>query len=429
MSSYNPQFTLGGASWAGNPPLVTKTQLLSTSAGLYNDIQNINLSTISLSTLTVPDWISTGKLYVSDIVGAVIDISGITINSNGLLNAPIVSLSSMNFKGIDVGGINVSFDLGLGQAVGGLLGGLGALVGGGLIAVGTGAGLAIQGAETGIATMIAGRPQNYINSNVYETINFTSQLQVSTLGNAYPAYSTIFRTVSSISANTVPGREIFTSTIFYPGQICIRSASDPFNLITGDSNLNTSTIQSFGQWVPLTGLETEDIFANSISTNFISSGNLYAGIGYLNTIASPNANFNDATIYNNLNVNYNVPVNIDLGSSGDAKILGSINQLNIQSDQPIIFSQLGDPGSLVPGASLTLGTGAQSIFQVSSILASGNIQANTGYFSSLVVNELLVLSSFSTVLNVEAVSVLSTSLVTANLVSTINLQANYIAPF
>jgi len=45
--------------------------------------------------------------------------------------------------------------------------------------------------------------------------------------------------------------------------ICIRSVSDPFNLITADSNLNTSTIQSFGQWVPLEGLEPTNIDADS----------------------------------------------------------------------------------------------------------------------------------------------------------------------
>jgi len=86
----------------------------------------------------------------------------------------------MSMKGFDnLLDLDVSFDFGLGQAIGGLLGGLGALVGGGLIAVGTGAGLAIQGAETGIATMIAGRPENFITNNTYETVNFTSQLQVS----------------------------------------------------------------------------------------------------------------------------------------------------------------------------------------------------------------------------------------------------------
>ena len=274
--SWNPNLSLGGANWQGNAPLVTKNQLFSTTAGI---VDSIALSTVStFTTLTATDWISTRTLYVSTIEGAKIDISGILVDASGVFATNQVSsgvgsfnltlVSSMAFKGIDLGGIDVSFDFGLGQALGGLLGGIGALVGGGLIGVGTGVGLAIQGAETGIATMVAGRPQNFISQDRYETVNFTSQLQVSTLGSNYPVYSTIFRTVSSISADQVPGKEIFTSTLFYPGQICIRSVSDPMNLITGDSNLNTSTIQSFGQWVPLIGLETDNVVADTVSTNF-----------------------------------------------------------------------------------------------------------------------------------------------------------------
>lgn len=241
------------ALWSGTPSYATKKQLVSSISGLYDDLQDFQFSTISqVSTLNVSQWISTPLLYVSDIVGANISISGITISQDGVFNAPIVSLSSLSFKGLDkLLDVDLSFDLGLGDAIGGLLGGLGAAVGGAFIAVGTGVGLAIQGAEQGIATMVAGRPQNYINSNVYETINFTTQLQISTLGNAYPLYSTIRREVSSLSADSVPGREIFTSTFFTPGTTCIRSVSDPFQLITGNSNLNTSSLQSFGQWVPL----------------------------------------------------------------------------------------------------------------------------------------------------------------------------------
>lgn len=286
MASLSGGITISGANWQGNSFLTTKNQLLSTSAGLYADLVDFNFSTISVSTLTVPQWISTATLYVSDLQAQNINISGILIDASGIFQAPVVSsgvgnfnvtfVSSIAMKGFDqLFGLDVSFDFGLGQAIGGVVGGLGALVGGGLIAVGTGAGLAIQGAETGIATMIAGRPENFISQTEYETINFTSQLQVSTLGNAYPTYSSIFRTVSSVSPNQVPGREIFVSSLFYPGQICVRSASDPFNLITGDSNLNTSTIQSFGQWVPLTGLEPENIEAYSVSTFNLQASNAY----------------------------------------------------------------------------------------------------------------------------------------------------------
>lgn len=286
--SWNPGPSLGGASWGGSPTIATQNQLNSSIKGVFTTLSTYDFSTISLSTLTIPDWISTSILYVSDIKGANIDISGITIDSKGIFNAPLVSVSSMNLKGFELG-LDVNFDFGLGKAIGGVVGGLGALVGGGLIAVGTGAGLAIQGAATGAATLIAGRPQNFISQTNYETINFTTQLQVSTLGYASPVYSSIFRTVSSIAPTQIPGREIFTSTLFYPGQICVRSASDPFNLMSGDSNLNTSTIQSFGQWVALEGLEPDNVVANSVSTNFLSTGKFFADSGYINTFQSFNA--------------------------------------------------------------------------------------------------------------------------------------------
>jgi hypothetical protein len=427
MASWNTNI-FNGANWQGNTNVASQRQLLSTSAGLYDDLLDFSISTLKVSTLTVPYWISTAKLYVSDIEGAVIDISGITINQDGVFNAPNVQLSSLNFKGFDnLLDVDVSFDLGLGQAIGGLVGGLGALVGGATIAVGTGAGLAIQGAEQGIATLIAGRPQNFIDNTTYETINFTSQLQVSTLGNAYPAYSSIFRTVSSVSANQVPGREIFTSTIFYPGQICIRSVSDPFNLITGDPQINSSTIQSFGSWVPLENLEPTNIIADSVSTNLLSTGQAFIQDAEIPVLSNYTTTTNNIGIAANATFAFNAGAEFDLGSSGDAVIFGDINQWNFQTNQPIVFSQLGDPGLITPGATLTLGNGAESILQLSSIFALGNIQANTGYFSSLTVNELIVISSFSTILS--NVTIISTGIVKSELVSTINLEAQYIAPF
>ena len=439
--SWNPSPALGGANWSGNAQLATRQQLLSTTSGIYEDLKDFNFSTLSVSTLTVPLWISTSKLYVSDIQGANINISGIVIDASGVFYAPEVSssvgqfnitlVSSLSMKGIDLGGIDVSFDFGLGQAIGGVVGGLGALVGGGLIAVGTGAGLAIQGAETGIATMIAGRPENFINSNVYETINFTSQLQVSTIGNAYPLYSSIFRTVSSLAADSIPGKEIFTSTFFYPGQICIRSASDPFNLITGDPQINSSTIQSFGQWVPLEGLEPTNIEAYSVSTvNLQATGQTYLENAEIITLSNYSMTTSNLAIGQAASFGYSAGAVFDLGSSGDAAIVGSINNWNFLTQQPInFFGQLGEPGSLTPDATLTLGTGAQSILQISSIIGTGFIQANTGFFSSLTVNELTVISSFSTVYTVVACNVLSTAIVTADLVSTINLQAQAVWPF
>lgn len=401
----------GGAQWNGNQVIATRYQLLSTSSGLYEDLKDFNFSTLSVSTLTVPLWISTPVLYVSDIQGASIDISGISITQDGVFNAPIVSLSSMSLKGFDsLLDLDVSFDLGLGKAIGGIAGGLGALVGGAAIAVGTGAGLAIQGAEQGIATLIAGRPQNFISQDVYETINFTSQLQVSTLGDAYPVYSTIFRTVSSVSANQVPGAEMFVSTFFLPGQICIRSVSDPFNLITGDSNLNTSTIQSFGQWVPFDGLEPTNIEALSVSTINLQASNSYLEFADIPTLNSFTGLFTNAGVSSNLSMNYQAPLDFTIGSGQAASIVGNLQNLYVYTPG-IVYTNTSLTGEQ---ASMYLGTNPnESLLNVSSIFSRGSIQGNIGFFSSLRVNDLVVVSTLSTLYQQSNVTVISTSIVEA----------------
>ena len=439
MASWNPSPFINGANWSGNSQLATKNQLLSTSAGFYEDLKDFNFSTISVSTLNVPNWISTSKLYVSDIVGANIDISGIIFDASGLLYAPTVSstqgifnitnvsVMQMTFKPTFTGNIEVTFDLGLGHAIGGLLAGLGAAVGGGLIAVGTGAGLAIQGAEQGIATIIAGRPQNFINNTTYETINFTSQLQVSTLGNAYPLYSSIFRTVSSSAANVVPGREIFTSSFFTPGQICIRSVSDPFNLVTGDTQINSSTIQSFGEWIPLEGLEPTNIVADSISTLNLSTGNLFASLTEVDDIIGYSGQFSNIGVSQTASLAYQAPLTFQTGATNQAAFEGYLNRLYCYNNTGYIFS---GAGGTTQSASLYLGQNPnESLLTVSSIFSQGNIQANTGFISSLTVNNLTVLSSFSTVYNVTTLNILSTGIVETDVLNAQYASISSLAPF
>ena len=135
-----------------------------------------------------------------------------------------------------VGGFNPKIDLGMGGFLGGLAG-----EGAGIL----GAALGAAALGTGIAGLAMPRTTNNISPTKFETINGTTQLQVSTLGSAV---SSILRFVSS-SSTTVPGKEIFVSTVIAPGTTCIRSMSDPLNL--ANSNFQTSTIQSFGQWTAL----------------------------------------------------------------------------------------------------------------------------------------------------------------------------------
>lgn len=421
----NPAPSLQGALWSGNQQLATKKQLISSISGLYADIQDIGISSITVgdlkvSTLTVQNWISAPLLYVSDIKGANIDISGISITGDGILNAPIISLSSLGFKGFDsLLDLDISFDLGLGDAIGGLAAGLGALVGGAAIGVGTGVGLTVQGAEQGIATMVAGRPQNFITQNTYETINFTSQLQVSTLGSAEPAYSTIFRTVSSVSANQVPGREIFTSTIFYPGQICIRTVSDPFNLITGDSNLNTSTIQSFGQWTPLEGLEPENIICNGLEANTISTGQIYSVVSKTDVLDAYSVAASNLGVGQNAFFNYQAELDFQTGANSGASFIGYLNRLYCYNNTGYIFS---GAGGTQESASLYLGSNTnESLLNISTINAVGDIKAVNLYASTITAEQLNVVSTlFLTSTNVEIIT--STQTLVADNIYGLNVQ-------
>ena len=395
--SWNPQPTIGIASWAGNAQLVTKPQLYSTTQGLVNDINDLNISTISqVSTITATQWISTPVLYVSSIVGVDLTLSSFVSTNTATTN--ILNTSSISMKGFDsLFDIDVSFDFGLGKAIGGVVGGLGAAVGGGLIAVGTGAGLAIQGAEAGIATMVAPRGDNFINNTTFETINFTTQLQFSTLGNLYPFYSSILRTVStSGQANTVPGSTIFTSTIFPAGTACVRSISDPFNLI-GDSNLASSTIQAFGQWCPLIGLEPDNVVANNISANVISVGTLFAGVETTGEIVFPstlsNASLGRVT-----------------GGVG-GRITAAFGNMYIQPSTNLYFTQ---PYTGNYNAYMYLSTDSNyADFGISSIHVNSIVGSNSLKISSIICDELQVLSSFL-ILSTQIENILSTTVLNAD---------------
>ena len=197
----------------------------------------------TFSTLFVTSTANISSLLVSSINGAEFTSTSITVPS---ITAEIADLAKASLSTIQfnpsVGGITPNIDLGMGGFLGGVAGGLGSGV--------FNTALGVTALATGIAgltmprTIVNGVNTN-INPSTFELVNGTTQLQVSTLG---AASSNVLRLVSSSAAN-VPGREIFISSIIAPGTTCIRSLSDPLNL--ANSTIVTSSLQSFGQWVPL----------------------------------------------------------------------------------------------------------------------------------------------------------------------------------
>lgn len=422
--SWNPTPTIGSANWQGNAQLATKNQLLSSVSGLYADIQDIGLSSITVgdlkvSTLTVANWLSAPIINVCTLHAQAIDISGVALDPSGVIITNAISanqalfnlqiLSSLEFKQTFNNSVNVSVDLHVGEAISGALTGLGFLIFETLLGLGAGLGAAFQGIGNGIAAMISARGSQttYINNNQFELLGGSTQLQVSTLGNAYPLYSSITRFVSSSAANVVPGREIFVSSFFLPGQICIRSISDPFPMMTSDSNLNTSTIQQFGEWVPLAGLEPSDMVGNSLSTNLISAGQILSG---------SNTTFFQGITGGQSNA-YNAGIQFTTGATNLARLIGYNQNLYMQTSQGFIFTQ---PGTLVENASLYLGTTANaSLLNVSSIYSRGNIQSQTLFASSITAEALTVISTIN-VTNTNIANVTSTQTVEAN-----NIYANF----
>ena len=401
-------------------------------------MSSITVGDLKVSTLTVANWLSAPIINVCTLHAQAIDISGVALDPSGVIITNAISanqalfnlqiLSSLEFKQTFNTNINISLDLHVGEAISGALTGLGFLLFEALLGIGAGVGAALQGLGNGLAAMIWGRGGNttYINNNNYELLGGSTQLQVSTLGNTFPVYSSIMRLVSSSGAgNQVPGQEIFVSTFFYPGQICIRSVSDPQPMMTINSNINTSTMQQFGEWVPLTGLEPENIIGNSVSTNFISSG-----LGFIDflegfDITAYTGVFSNIGVATQMSMNYNAPIGFTTGTPNQAAIVGNLNNLYFYTTTGFIFSREGAQQN----AALAIGDNAnESILTVSSIFSQGGIQTQQLFASSITAESLTVISSVN-VTNTNIANVTSTQIIEANAIYANYADISTIAPF
>ena len=121
-------------------------------------------------------------------------------------------------------------------------------------------------------------------------MNGSTQLQFSTIGSNV---SSIFLTTNSASPFTTPGLEIQQSQGVAAGTYCVRSVGDPLYI-----NNNVSSIQMFGQWVPVIqptatipalaisslGVSTSQSVTGNVSSLFVSSVN---GAVYPPTTGTP----------------------------------------------------------------------------------------------------------------------------------------------
>ena len=222
-----------------------------------DDIFTPALSTINISTNTIrgasanfnnisTNYISTNDMYASTIRAGTSFVSSANISSLnagnfGASRIDVTLLSSLTgditFNLVSTLSLfgNVDVNLGLGNQLAGLIGG----------AASQGLGVALGGAAlaTGAVALITGRTSGGVNSNVFQTVNGTTQLQFSTIGTGT---TSVFLDTNSAAPGTTPALQTSTTINVPAGAYCVRSVSDPLNI-----NNNVSTIQSFGQWVPI----------------------------------------------------------------------------------------------------------------------------------------------------------------------------------
>ena len=235
------------------------------------------------SRLHVPEM-SASSITVSSINGSEFTASSLTIELVGVSSLVASSISSLGSElrsvftssiQFNAGGLNPSFNFDVGTLTTGLKSGLTA------VGVGIGSGLALVASGI-MASAFARRQGTTIVYNTYEQYATPSQLQFSTIGETISSY-TRFVSSSSGEGNTVPGQEIFISTIIPAGSVCLRSLGDPVNLV--DPSTFTSSIQAFGQWVqvPLNDapstistfstLYTSSLTADVVSTSYLLGAN------------------------------------------------------------------------------------------------------------------------------------------------------------
>ena len=235
------------------------------------------------------DFISTSGISSTQIVSKDIFASTLTVST---LNAPNFTPAQVSTIVVDtkltvtstlsLTGSPTNIDLGLGDVIQGLIGGAATQA--------LGVGIGGAGLITGTVALATGRTSGGVNSNIFQTVNGSTQLQFSTIGSNV---SSVFLTVDSPNPFTTPGLEISTTQGVSAGTYCVRSVGDPLYITN-----NVSSIQMYGQWVPVIQ-PTATLPAVAVSSFFVSSVNgavypppVFAGIPSTLNASTINVNGN-----------------------------------------------------------------------------------------------------------------------------------------
>ena len=451
--SWNGSIALtSGAAWSGSPQVITTRQYQSTNSatiGVFDaEILSTGAAVITSSNVLQTEINAivaggTTALWANYRAIANVDLSGHNLVNSKLLSTLDLQVSSINGTDIKlfgstvvVGGVTiVNNTVKAGQvekttsvtdtinSVAGAIGSLvdvaqkaasGALADSGAILQqvywGTAAVDSVVDLTNGVVTLATGiqgltqsRQYNGITggsvpgqtTNVYETINGTTQLQFSTLGTAV---TTVFRTTDQINPNLKLGRELFISSIIPAGSKVVRSVSDPLSIavISTQTLSTTNYLQSFGQWhavlepdynLKVSSLQADTLFGFAyLSTSKISTINL----------ETSNANVNNLLNATNLYVGAAATVvggltsgSLTTGALGAASVqatsLSSIG-LNISSLNGVAVYNVLNPGvpTKIPYlSSLTLSTGSVQLSSINGQPISVYVNSGDVVFNSV----------------------------------------------
>ena len=201
---------------------------VSTFTAINNTLNNVSAGTVTAGI---------GNFSTLITQGGGVTTSTITTTNLSSVTATLkeVFVSTMQFNAT----LSPNFNLDMGGIVGGLIGYAGANT----LALGLGA----VNMATGIASLAQARQSGGINSNVFQTVNGTTQLQFSTLGQSTVS---IFTLTDAVDYTHNSGNPVYVSSIIGAGTYAVRSVSDPLNLANADGNAGRG-IQGYGQWFPV----------------------------------------------------------------------------------------------------------------------------------------------------------------------------------
>jgi hypothetical protein len=380
-------------------------------------------SSIFASTITCDEIISAQPLSVSTINTQSIDASLIRASTLALFNnAPV-----------DLGGIN----LGLGEFLGNYTGAF----------AGQTLAMTLAGSALGISLIgaIAPRLEGNITPpgevSTFQTINLQTQLQFSTIGSQVSSFYRFVSSTDGLNGTVTPGQEYIVSSIIAPGTLCLRSFSDPINL--ANPSTFTSTVQSFGYWIPVPQLPASAFSTvtgnfNVQSTLTAYQENISTTLNVVGLITGGNvASGGTVTAATNIVAGGTVQVGANLTVAGLTTLTGqliaplvsattvntaSINSIGINNNINIINTNYISTNYVQSGTldAPVILTSSISLSTINGLPYNPGGPNASGIFSTLIV------SSIATVSSLTVTGTTNTSTINTNNVSTFSARANNI---